>query len=223
MQEYFIAKKRIFKNQTKEDFLILNSGDSNLKDIALETKATVKFFSQKENLNPNQAAVMTVAEILGINEKLVRQVFSDFKGIEHRMEYIRDLSGIKFINDSKATTVDSALWALNNINSKIILIAGGRDKGSDYSLVVKEAFKKIKEVVLIGEAKTKIRAAFSGFSAISDAATLEEAVRIAYAKASPGDYILFSPMCSSFDMFKDYEDRGRVFKKAVLDLAERAK
>lgn len=220
MREYFIAKKRIFKNQDKEDFLILNADDHVSKEITSEAKSAVNFFQRSLELNPNQAAVMAVAGVLGIDKKIAQEVFDEFKGIEHRMEYVAEVNNIRFVNDSKATTVDSALWALSSINSKIILIAGGKDKGSDYRLILEEALSKVKSIVLIGEAKAKIRSALSGFPAISDAATLEEAVRIAYSQASPGDNILFSPMCSSFDMFRDYEERGKVFKRAVLALVK---
>ncbi len=218
MQEYAAAKKRIFLNQDKNDFLVLNNDDSVLKSIAHESKAGIVYFSEKNSLNLNQAAVLTVGSILGIDKELILKVFKGFKGIEHRMEYVTRINDVQFINDSKATTADSAIWALKNINSPVILIAGGKHKGIDYSVILEEARKKVKSVVLIGEAKELIKKALEPVFPIEDAKTLQEAVKKAYLKAGAGDSVLFSPMCSSFDMFSNYEERGRVFKEAVYNL-----
>lgn len=222
MQEYLCAKKRIFMNQDKADYLVLNGEDPVLKELAKETGAKVVFFKQEEGLNPNQAAVLAVGSILGIDKESIKNVFKEFKGIEHRMELVTEINGVKFINDSKATTVDSAIWALNNIRTPIVLIAGGKHKGVDYSAIVDLARKKVREVILIGEAKDKIRSAFRGAFSLDEASDMQEAVRKAYQKAKPGDSVLLSPMCSSFDMFSSFEERGSVFKDAVLDLAKNA-
>jgi len=221
MQEYLEAKKRIFMNQDKSDHLVLNHDDPVLRDFAGETKAQVVYFSQENGLNPNQAAVLAVGSVLGIKKDLCLKVFSEFKGVEHRQEFVTKINNISFINDSKATTVESAMYALNNIDSPIILIAGGKDKGLDYSVILDLARRKVKEVVLIGEARQKIREAFKGMLPIHEAGTLEDAVKLAFNRSKSGDCVLLSPMCSSFDMFSDYEERGRVFKKAVLDLVKR--
>jgi len=220
IQAYLEAKKRIFMNQDKTDYLVLNYQDLVLRQLARETKANVVYFSKTESPNPNQAAVLAVTSILGIDENLVLKVFREFKGIEHRLEYVAEINNIKFINDSKATTVNSAIWALKNIDSPVVLIAGGKDKGIDYGAILDLARRKVREVILIGEAKEKIVQAFRGFLSLDEAVTLEEAVRKAYFKANPGECVLLSPMCSSFDMFSDYEERGRVFKEAVYDLAK---
>jgi len=218
IEEYLQAKKRIFMNQDKFDYLVLNYQDPIVRELAKETRSGVVYFHKNEELNPNQSAVLAVASILGIDKDLVLGVFREFKGIEHRLEYVAEINKIKFINDSKATTVDSALWALENIADPIILIAGGRDKGNDYSVILDLMQRKVKDVFLIGEAKGKMRDAFRGLFPVSEAGTLEEATRIAFCKAGPGDCVLFSPMCASFDMFANYEERGRVFKKVVNDL-----
>jgi UDP-N-acetylmuramoylalanine--D-glutamate ligase len=219
IQEYIAAKKRIFLNQEKEDYLVLNYDDPILRSIAHEPKAKIVYFSQEDGLNPNQSAVLKVGSILNIDKELMLKVFKDFRGIEHRIEYVAEISDIRFINDSKATTVDSALWALKNIDSPVILIAGGRHKGLDYSLILKEAQKKVKSVILLGESKELIKEALGAVFPVDYAQTLEEAVKKAFLKASAGDSVLFSPMCSSFDMFSNYEERGNCFKKAVSDLA----
>ena len=218
MREYLEAKKRIFMNQKKDDFLVLNELDEALKNLAKESTGKVIYFSETDEFNPNQAAAVAVCKILGIDKKVCLKVFSEFKGLEHRFEQVAEINNIKFINDSKATLVESTVWALNCINSPVILIAGGRDKGVDYQGILPWAKDKVKEVILVGEAKEKIKKALNGFLNISAAQSLEEAVRMAYEKSAPGDYVLFSPMCSSFDMFSDYEERGRVFKNAVRDL-----
>ncbi len=218
MQEYLQAKKRIFMNQDKSDYLILNSEDPVVRELGRETAAHAIYFSQDKELNPNQAAVLTIASILGIDKEPVLNVVREFKGIEHRLELVGEINNIKFINDSKATTADSALWALKNINGPIILIAGGVHKGVDYSLILELARKKIKQAILIGEAKKIIEGAFRGSFPIEEATTLQEAVSKAFMKARPGDCVLLSPMCSSFDMFSNYEERGNIFKRSVYDL-----
>ena len=215
MQEYTEVKKRIYLNQEKSDYAVLNNDDPALKDLSAKIKANVVYFAQSEQLNPNQAAVVSVGSILGIDKDLAIKVLKEFRGLEHRMEYVAEKNGVKFINDSKATTVDSANWALRNIPGPAILIAGGKDKGLDYTQLREAARRKVKEAILIGEAKNKIKAALEGSVSIREAATLEEAVQMAFQKASPGDYVLLSPMCSSFDMFPNYEERGKVFKQVV--------
>jgi len=219
MREYLDAKKRIFRNQGQDDFLVLNAEAPALKAAASEAKSKVVFFSTGGGLNSNQAAVMTVGSILGIDKEIILEVFRDFKGIEHRMEFVAEINKVRFINDSKATLADSTIWALERIDSPVILIAGGRHKGIDYSLIKKTAEGKVKELIVIGEAKDNIRKDLEGFLRIEEAGSLKEAVEKAFSKASPGDCVLFSPMCSSFDMFSNYEERGMVFKESVHKLA----
>ena len=221
LQEYLDAKKRIFVNQDKDDFLILNALDPLLVGLKNKANSHVVYFAQQERLNPNYCAVLSVGQILGIDHELMRKVFGEFKGIPHRMEELPQIKGIRFINDSKATTADSAIWAIKNIDAPIILIAGGRHKGIDYRVILEPARGRVKQAILIGEAKERIAVDLKGAFPIEIASSLEDAVNKAYTLARPGYCILFSPMCSSFDMFKDYEDRGRVFKKIVSDLGSR--
>ncbi len=224
LQEYLDAKKRIFMNQDQSDFLVLNAGDSFLSAIASKVKPKVVFFTQEEGLNPNQSAVLAVGRILGVKLDLMHKVFQEFKGIPHRLEEVAEINGVKFINDSKATTADSAIWALGNIPSPIILIAGGRHKGINYRVILDLAKNKVFYAFLIGEAKDIIAADLNaGGFPIEKVDTLKEAVTKSYYQAKPGYSVLLSPMCSSYDMFTDYEERGRVFKSIVLDLAEEIK
>ncbi|MCM8801222.1 MAG: UDP-N-acetylmuramoyl-L-alanine--D-glutamate ligase [Candidatus Omnitrophica bacterium] len=221
MEEYLNAKKRIFMNQDETDYLVLNEDDPVVKDLAKETKAKVVFFKEKDNLNSNYSALLAIGSILKIDKDICLQLIREFKGIEHRLEFVKELNHINFINDSKSTTVESTLWALRNIEEPVILIAGGKDKGIDYQPILALAKNKIKKTILIGEAKDKIEKVLKDSVVVQKALTLEEAVEEAYRSAVPGDCVLLSPMCASFDMFKDYEERGRAFKKAVYDLARR--
>ena len=221
MPGYLSAKKRVFLNQDQNDYLVLNYDDPALRALAKEARARVIFFSSRDNphnLNPNQLAVMAVARALGIAENICGEVFRNFKGVEHRLEQVRVLKDIEFINDSKATNVDSAIWALRNTRRQAIMIAGGRDKNSDYGVIADLIREKVKLLVLIGEAREKIRSALGGVLPIKEVSTLDEAVNLSYAQAEGGDCVLFSPMCASFDMFENYEHRGRVFKKIVNKL-----
>ncbi len=220
MQEYGQAKKRIAMNQDGNDFIVLNKDDTLLGDIAKDVKSKVVFFTKQDRLNLNQSTVLSVGKILGINQDLIFKVFSEFKGIEHRLEEVCIIKGVKFINDSKATTADSAIWAIKNIDTPIVLIAGGRHKKIDYRVIIEPARNKVKQLILIGEAKENIASDLSGEFPLENASSLKEAVAKAFALAKPGDTVLLSPMCSSYDMFKDYEERGRAFKKIVLSLAE---
>ncbi len=219
--EYLRLKKRIFENQDRDDWLIVNYADEVLREAAGEARAKVLFFNKDETgggFNQNQLAVLAVAEALGIKKAICLEVFRNFKGVEHRMELIRTLNGIDFINDSKATNIDSTIWALNNITKPAVLIAGGREKGSDFSRILDLARSKVKFAVLVGEASGRIAGAWKGFLPFAQATTFEDAVALSYQKAKAGDCVLLSPMAKSFDMFTDYEHRGRVFKELVNHL-----
>ena len=144
-----------------------------------------------------------------------------FKGVEHRIEYVAEIGGIKFYNDSKATNVDSTVKALEAFDRNIIVILGGKDKGSDYSVLAPLIRSRVKLIVLIGAASDKIAGQLRDTGPMVRALSMQEAVRSAMDKASAGDVVLLAPACASFDMFENYEHRGRVFKEAVLDLAGR--
>lgn len=221
VSEYLEAKKRIYLNQDKNDYLVLNYEDNLLRPLAKTTKAKVVFFNKDKDegdFDQNKLAVLAVAKAIGIRREVCFEVFKNFKGVEHRMEFVRDLNGVEFINDSKATNIDSTIWALKNIKKPAVLIAGGRDKGSDFASIKDLVKEKIKEVVLAGEASDRIAAAWQGVLPIQRVKTFEEAVHLAYKSARKGDCVLFSPMCKSFDMFTDYEHRGRTFKEIVRQL-----
>ena len=218
MQDYISAKERIFKNQGPSDYLVLNYDDEVVRNLGSKSCAKTVYFKKEEGLNPNQSVVLKVAEILGIDRKLAMDALIKFKGVEHRMEEVLDLRGVKFINDSKSTTTEATVWALNNLNCPVILISGGREKGNDYSKVLDIARRKVKNLVLIGEASDRIHSVFSGVINVSRAGNLKDAVEKAFTLSKGGDCVLFSPMCKSFDMFSNYEERGRAFKSLVGEL-----
>jgi len=168
----------------------------------------------------NAMAASAIALLAGCSVDAIREVLMGFSGLEHRLEFVEDIKGVSFINDSKGTNVGAVLKSLESLDPPIILIAGGLDKGSDFSILRDAIRDKVRHLILIGDAKDKIRKALDGSTEISYALTLEEAVGIAILKAVPGDTVLLSPACASFDMFKDFEDRGRRFKDAVRRLRD---
>jgi len=220
-QDYLRIKKRIFLNQSKNDFAVLNFLDEHL--LSLETRITpqiVYFNSTNDRIGnvstcPNQLAVLQVANILGIGPTLAQKVFRQFDGVEHRLEFVRSLRGIDFINDSKATTAEASRWALRSMNRPVIMICGGRDKNIDFTVLRGEIKEKVKKLFVIGEAGEKIRQAFSGLVGIEKCDALENAVEQANQCAEDGDCVIMSPMCTSFDMFLNYEERGESYKRIV--------
>ncbi len=144
-----------------------------------------------------------------------------FKGVEHRIEYVAEIDGIKFYNDSKATNVDSTVKALESFERNIIVILGGKDKGSDYSPLAPLIRGRVKQVILIGTASDKIAEQLEGAGPMTRARSMQDAVLSAMEVATAGDTVLLAPACASFDMFDNYEHRGRVFKEAVHELASR--
>ncbi|MCF8216307.1 MAG: UDP-N-acetylmuramoyl-L-alanine--D-glutamate ligase [Chlorobium sp.] len=166
----------------------------------------------------NVLAATAAAFSLGIDREALRVTLSGFPGVEHRQEFVRSLDGVDWINDSKATNVNALFQALNAVPGRLVLIAGGRDKGNDYSGLVDVVRSKVAAIVAIGESREKICRAFEGITRTLRAGTLEDAVDLARKTACCGDTVLFSPGCASFDMFANFEERGRLFKHLTLEL-----
>lgn len=166
----------------------------------------------------NALAAICAAHCFDIETKAMASVLRSFRGVEHRLEPAGKVAGINFVNDSKATNVDSVCWALKSFARPIYLIAGGRHKGSSYAPIALHGKGKIKGIVAIGEAKEIIFDDLGSQFKVQFADSLEEAVQTAFDLAIPGDMVLLSPGCASFDMFDNYEQRGKVFKKAVASL-----
>lgn len=170
------------------------------------------------NLYNSMAAGLS-ASVLNIRRDDIRKALEDFEAVEHRLEYVATVGGVVYINDSKATNVNSTWYALESMKTPVILILGGKDKGNDYSEILPFVREKVKAIVCMGKDNTKLLEFFGGeVPAIRDTHSLQEAVDACRALAAEGDTVLLSPCCASFDLFKSYEDRGHQFKEAVLKL-----
>ncbi len=172
----------------------------------------------RHNIYNSMAAAIT-AKILNIRKEIIRESLTDFQGVEHRLETVITVHGINFINDSKATNVNSTWYALECMTKRVVWIAGGIDKGNDYSELHKLAGEKVKAIVCLGNDNSKIIDSFKELiPTIVETKSMPEAVKSAYYLALTGDTVLLSPACASFDLFDNYEDRGRQFKEAVRNL-----
>ncbi len=181
-------------------------------------KITSLALKGKHNLN-NSMAAGVAARILDLRKEVVRESLENFENVEHRLEFVAKVHGVSFINDSKATNVNSAWYALESINTPIIWVAGGQDKGNDYNELLPLVSKRVKAIICLTKDSSKIRKAFEKVvDTIVDSSDAEHTVRVAYELAKEGDTVLLSPACASFDLFDNYEDRGRQFKKAVKGL-----
>ena len=167
----------------------------------------------------NSMASGIVGKVLELRNETIRESLGDFKNIEHRLEHAGRISGIDFINDSKATNVNSTWYALESMNTDVVLILGGVDKGNDYSMLKDLVKSKVKAIVCLGKDNKRIHDAFEDdVEVIVNTFSASEAVQIAYHLAKKGDTVLLSPACASFDLFRNYEDRGDQFKAAVREL-----
>jgi UDP-N-acetylmuramoylalanine--D-glutamate ligase len=249
IEEYGEAKTRIFMNQQKEDYLVLNFDDPIVKSYTRRTRATVIPFSRHLRFNPgacvhdgdimfngrriiavdklkiggvhnleNALAATALSLLAGADLWSVVSVLRKFPGLEHRLEFVRVKNGVSYINDSKGTNVGAVLKSVEGFTRPVILIAGGLDKGSDFSPLYDLFKHKVKLLILIGKAADKMAKALGTSTKTVFAQTLQDAVRVASVRANKGDVVLLSPACASFDMFKDFEDRGRQFKEAVMGL-----
>lgn len=172
----------------------------------------------KHNLK-NAMAAATVAEILRVRKNTIRESMSNFQGVEHRLEKVLKIQNVQYINDSKATNVNSVMFALDSVTAPIIWIAGGVDKGNDYSELMPLVREKVKAIICLGVDNHKIIDAFSTIvDIIVETQSMDEAVKISSKISEKGDTVLLSPACASFDLFENYEDRGLKFKQAVRNL-----
>jgi UDP-N-acetylmuramoylalanine--D-glutamate ligase len=185
---------------------------------ALERYPTDGFSLKGLHNIENVMAVIGAARRLKIPGKTVLKALKDFKGLVHRMEPVRELDGVTYIDDSKGTNIGALAMALRSVETPVVLIAGGRDKGGDYSILSEAVKEKVSLMILIGEAAPRIKEALSSATKVEVVASMEEAVRAAHAGAHPGETVLLSPACSSFDMFSGYKERGERFKALVKSL-----
>ncbi|MGB0978368.1 MAG: UDP-N-acetylmuramoyl-L-alanine--D-glutamate ligase [Croceimicrobium sp.] len=191
------------------EIIINQQKDMDINELALQGKHNAY----------NSMASGVAGRLLNIRKETIRESLSSFDSIEHRLESVLQIYGIEFINDSKATNVNSTWYAMESMQKPTIWIAGGVDKGNDYSQLQKLAKQKVKALICLGVDNSKLHAAFEGdIPLVIDAADMDEAVRMAYKMGDKGDAVLLSPACASFDLFENYEDRGRQFKLAVRQL-----
>src|ERR1700743_1687921 len=199
----YLDKDNIVINLTQEHFQM------SINDLALQGK---------HNLYNSMAAGI-VAKVLELRNETIRESMGSFRNIEHRLEFVAKISGISFINDSKATNVNSTWYALESVAADVVLILGGVDKGNDYNMLKGLVKQKVKAIVCLGKDNQRIHDAFEDdVDIIVNTYSAQEAAQVAYHLATKGDTVLLSPACASFDLFKNYEDRGRQFKQAVKEL-----
>ena len=252
MEAYVEAKFNVTKNQTADDFVILNFDDERLREFAKRCTSHVLWFGrvnkpdtgyyykdrviyriyedrEEEILNvddinligdhnyENVMAALAIAEAAGVPSDITIDVTKNFHAVEHRIEKVDTIDGVVYYNDSKGTNTDASIKAIKAMSRPTLLIAGGYDKNSPYDDFIESFDGKIKELVLIGATAEKIKACAleHGFTNIKMADSLEEAVSICKADSENGDAVLLSPACASWDMFKSYEQRGRLFKDLV--------
>ncbi len=241
-EAYVNAKARIFENQRESDFAVLNADDATCVALAARTRAKVFWFSRNTEVNQGacardgqiifrdsktQTEIMPISDLplkgAGCKPEAMRRAVRDFKAVEHRLEFVATIGGVEYYNDSKATNVDATIKALESFPANIHIILGGKDKGSDYSVLKDLLRQRAKRVYTIGAAAEKIESQVGDSVEIVHAETLDVAVKRIASTAEAGDVVLLAPACASFDQFRNYEERGRVFKNLVCALAEETK
>jgi UDP-N-acetylmuramoylalanine--D-glutamate ligase len=210
-----------FSDEIKEGMAAYIENTEMIVDYLNKTSImTIHEFALKGRHNTyNSMAAAIAGKVLNIRKEVIRESLADFQGVEHRLEPVITVCGINFINDSKATNVNSTWYAIECMEDNLVWIVGGVDKGNDYSELFSVVKKKVKAIVCLGKDNKKILEAFRDkVPTIVETSSMEEAVRSSYYLAKKGDTVLLSPACASFDLFKNYEDRGRQFKQAVRNL-----
>jgi len=250
-ETYAAAKGRMFMNQRKTDYAVLNADDDVTASLASGLESRKVLFSRRDTVPygtflrderlvfrdteretelfpvksiqlkgshnlENVLAACSIAILAGVPPESLEKSVLEFKGVEHRIEFVAEIDGALYYNDSKATNVDAAIKSLESFAGNIVMIAGGRNKGGNFTLLRHPVRSRVKHLVLIGEAAEEIRNALNDDVETSRAETMTEAVKLCRQHAEAGDIILLAPACASFDMFRDYEHRGRAFKDAVL-------
>jgi UDP-N-acetylmuramoylalanine--D-glutamate ligase len=249
MDAYAAAKAKIFANQTPEDWAVINADDPGTLELARAGRARTVSFSPDTPLVPLSSirligrhliadvmAAATVAQIAGVPKDALVRAVESFTGLEHALEPVAVVNGVRFVNDSKATNVEAAQRAIESFEGGLVVIMGGRFKSGDFSLLRAPLRARLARVVAIGEASALIERAFDGVVPVESSATMSAAVRRAYelARAEPAGpgqsrpsagpdasaVVLLAPACASFDMFRDYAERGEIFKSEVRRLVE---
>jgi UDP-N-acetylmuramoylalanine--D-glutamate ligase len=243
MENYIYAKGNLFRMQLPGSYAVLNSGDAVCRGFSEMTVAAPVWFGKSDvrkghiwlgedtPLMPlsdvpipglhnaeNVMAAAHVARLAGVPVDQIAAAVRTFRAVEHRLEFTAAIGGVRYYNDSKATSVDAAMKAIDSFDGNLWVILGGKDKGSDYTVMRDKLNKKARAVLLIGDAAEKIAAHLEGAVRLIPCGTLDRAVSEARANAHPGDTVLLAPACASFDQFRSYEQRGQIFKQLVKDL-----
>ncbi len=223
---YFSRKRKVDGVYLQDNVIRFNLPESKIQNL----KIKIQNFSQDFGLRTsdirikgvhnieNAMAASLMALLSGCSMDAVADTLKDFPGLEHRLEFVREIDGVKYINDSKGTNTGAVMKSLESFDVPVILIAGGRDKDSDFSVLRPFVSRRVKAMILIGEAKEKIKKAVGDTAEVFVEESLKSAVIKAKQLSQPDDVVLLSPACASFDMFIDFEDRGRQFKKIVMEL-----
>jgi UDP-N-acetylmuramoylalanine--D-glutamate ligase len=249
-EKYAAAKANLFRSQKPGDHAVLNADDETCCSFAFATAAKPVWFSKwdpvrdwfifedqiwcgAESLMPlaevpipglhnaeNVMAASAAAKIAGVSMEKIAAAVRTFKAVEHRLEFVTELVGVRFYNDSKATSVDATMKALDSFEGNLWVILGGKDKGSDYTVLRERLHRKARAALLIGAAADKIASQLEGATKLIRCGTLDRAVAEAWVNARPGDTVLLAPACASFDQFENYEHRGKVFKQLVKGLGD---
>jgi UDP-N-acetylmuramoylalanine--D-glutamate ligase len=243
LEEYYEAKTRIFKNMDSTDVFLLNLDDAQIVERSKNLKCRTLTFSYdqvcdcyvKEGIvwlyekplfeisdlqilgrhnTINAMVAGAMAHVMGIDRHTIRKVISLFKGVEHRIEFVRECHGVKYYNDSKGTNTDATIIALKSFDSPVILLAGGYDKHTGFD-DLRPYLSKISTMIVFGATKHQLKMLYPDATVVD---TLNEAVLLASQISRPGDTVLFSPACASYDQFDNYEQRGRIFKNLVNNL-----
>lgn len=247
-ERYIELKKKIFNHHTKDDYAVLNYDNEDVINMTSDIMSHKQYFSTNSSVDgcyikdnsiyynmdkiidlkdifikgmhnyENAMASIVVAKILNVNNEIICKVLKEFKGVEHRIEYVREINGIKVYNDSKSTNMKACQTALSSFSEPTVLILGGQERGGNFN-ELKDYFDNVKVVATYGETKNKIKEFCGNINkecVVVD--NLKEATNAAYKNAVKGDIILLSPACASWDQFKDYEERGRLFKEYINNL-----
>lgn len=220
----FSSKQRVGSGAFEQDGMLMTSMSKEQHSIIHVGDISIK---GEHNLHNAMAATLA-AELMGVKPAYIKSTLRNFKGVEHRQEFVREVNGIKYINNSKATTVEAVEMSLKSYDEPVVLIMGGKDKGNDYSTIYDLVKKKVKAIVATGYSADTIVKNFGDKVPVTTVATIGEGkpniesmqktIEVATSLANKGDVVLFSPACTSFDWFRDYEERGRVFKQVVNQL-----
>ena len=213
---WFSRKKEVKRGAYVHEGRILFRDSSGQRETMLASDIPLKGAHNVENV----LAAVCVGVLCDVEPRRISKAVREFRAVEHRLEHVASIHGVEYYNDSKATNVDAAIKALESFPANIHLILGGKDKGSDYSVLNDLLKQRVKRVYTIGAAAAKIESQIKGAAEIVRAETLENAIRRAADAAQPGDIVLLAPACASFDQFRNYEHRGKVFKQVVRSLAE---